>query len=92
MSKLLMFGSEVEVEDETDLKCETSERLEADTPEPKEPMLIDVTAFETRFLEYCMEHGWITVAHGCGEDVEDAFYITEKGRRELARFGLTALY
>jgi len=91
MSKLLMFGCEVDVEDETDVTCETGERLEADTPEPQIPAPIDVNAFEAKFLEYCMEHGWITVAHGCGEDVEDVYYITEKGKRELARFGLTAL-
>jgi hypothetical protein len=91
MSKLLMFGSEVDVEDETDVQCETGERLEAYTPEPIMPMPIDVAALEAKFLNYCMEHGWITVAHGCGEDVEDVFYLTESGRRELARFGLTTL-
>jgi hypothetical protein len=89
MSKLLMFGSEVDVEDDADVKCEAGECLEPYTPEPQAPMLIDVAAFEAKFLEYCMQRGWITVEHDRGG--EDLFYVTEKGRRELARFGLTTL-
>jgi hypothetical protein len=88
MSKLLIFGSEVEVEDEADMERERDERLKPCTPEPQLPMLIDVAAFEAKFLECCIEHGWITAEHDRGEDL---LYVTEKGRRELARFGLTTL-
>jgi hypothetical protein len=87
MSKLLVFGTEVEVEGE-----EEAERMGLfPQEEPYEihgPVRtpIDTTALETAFLEHCLTHGWITVER---HERGDCHFITTEGRKELARFGLT---
>lgn len=84
MSKLLMFGSEVDVESQDGEEIDSFyPETEPDVCEP-----IDAMSLEDRFLDHCLRHGWVTVEHIEGSD---HFFLTRDGKKELAKFGLTRL-
>jgi len=84
MPKLLMFGSEIEIESEDDEA--PREYVSEDNRPVRTP--IDAVALESRFLDHCLSHGWITVERS---DDLDRYYLTNEGKNELAHFGLTRL-
>jgi len=89
MAKLVIFGSELEMsESESDYY---DLMPEAETPERPtlERRHIDPVNLETAFLEYCVRHGWVAIEK---EGDHCSCFLTERGERELRRFGLTHLY
>ena len=82
MAKLVIFGSEIETEDESIL-------IPADEPHPVHRHLrrrIDPLNLEIAFLNYCIGHGWLAIV---SEGDTNSLFLTEEGETELQRFGLT---